>query len=1253
MTNSLKTKSFKNQKNSQNFSNKRFLPTSPLFKKGGDARGLGAGAPPPVVESLLKKGRQSFLRVGDICDLKITALAPNNIGIDEITFPYAVFIPNAKYGSSIKAKILKINKEGLTTSPYAIAQLVEEVKQAPSDLLKDIPVNPGDSLTVSITKQISYSKASKALKEKNPFYKSLIKTEGLDTGLNLNEFANCAGIVELTANFCLIIPCLPKHLMEEGLDGKGVGHSSSSSKRGEEQGEKKPGGEREASLPFVEQSSPNPLGKSVAQPTNAPPSGGLASPGGLGASPHKEQGSFPPSRLGVKGAQLPTPLPVGSFAPQTPSPFGVSQNPKLLSTFGQSESKKQNGNGKSPKIKVIVTRIKSKYGFAKLYIEKENLLERENSRIPLLITTPPPKVGGVGSKAPLTPSERLAALGGGEAKLPFPLNPLGKSAAQPANAPPKGPPEGGVAASCQGLRDLPPEGGPVEKRSFSSSLKASPGGLGASPHGATTNKCLVHDEISLSQEYKKWKGTYTYGSKFTTTLPLNSQKYGKYVVLKMKDSVLFVKLQKGVYLGDKVRIKITSSANNFLVGKILQVNPMNQSQKKALVINSIRDMINNGMHFGEKAVKCHARMKLYLWSKKQGLKKKEEEKDRNRPLIKKGRHIINLLKTRRCLNKALNTLTKYALKGRPFLFIGTKKPASGLVARASFFTKNSFYVNTRWLGGMLTNWKTICKSISKIRPILKEKQKVVRDILERRQAIKSRLIKKALLLKKKSQLILTKGRALIKLLKMTNPSTATVSRNEMTLRAQKLMILRDNFISKGMDYLQKRQKLIQKRRELIYQSLILKEKGFEISNKYQTVLSQLVAYTKKLREYKYLLILTSEIQKLLLGAGVQNCSGGVPLGSKAPLTLGEALRTATSEDINVKENRLYSVSYGKFKDIQKNHNYPWIIPNPPKEILNRIVLTIKNQYEDGPLGLGGQSPKEEDKRSFSTGTPAGGGSFLPSDSKLKISLVKKTQKLNQIIICSTLLAKFSRFSPYIKNVIKSLIQSMKSLEIQAIYYANELNKIKKNLISYLQLKKHFVTELQQLKTKLTNERHVIRIVKHQLKTLDAQKKLMKYLPRLRYLPTPQTKISQIVQILLSKIVDPKLKYPIETIYDQKLSTSSKKLSAARKKKWQRLEKYFGGIANMTKLTKTNISRNVAIIIGQKEEMNAVRECKKLGIKMFAVVDTNCNPTLADHIIPANDDSRNAIKYILTKIITRIRLAQKLRLRLQKRVISRG
>lgn len=740
------------------------------------------------------------------------------------------------------------------------------------------------------------------------------------------------------------------------------------------------------------------------------------------------------------------------------------------------------------------------------------------------------------------------------------------------------------------------------------------------------------------------------GSKLTTTLPGASLKSftkgnGKFVVLTVNNSVLFLKMKKGgayyqklVMNGElRVRIKITSKSANCLVGKILQWNPVSKTKKTSLVLNSIREMISHGMHFGEKAVKCNARMKNYIWSvrsrsavgtelpvniKNDSVSVRADHRAVKRPLIKKGRHVINLLKTRRCLNQALKKVTKYALKGRTFLFIGTKKPAAGLVARASFFTKNSFYVNTRWLGGMLTNWKTICKSISKIRPILKEKQKVVSDILERRQAIKKRLIKKALLLKKKSKLILSKGRILLETLKKEKFSRLN--------NAKKLTGLRDDFLNKGMQYLEKRQKLIQKRRELIYQTLLLKEKGLDISLKHKAVLNQLAIYAKKLREAKYLLILTSEIQKIKEGTSTKNLN-------------------------------LLSVSYGKFKEInqllknqiqiQKGHssqfsvgdealgkdnqqNLDWIMPNPPKEFLNRIVVcaskAMKNQNSNNDL----------------TTPSLISGKFNNLNSGFSSSLMTLQKSADpQFIVCSTLLSKFSSFSPYIKSVIQSLILSIQSLEAQAKTYSTQLSQIQTTLQTYFNFKQKYVNELQQLKLKFIKERSMIRIVKRQLKALEAQKKLLKFLPRLRYLPTPQTKISEIVQILLARIVDPKLKYPIEKIYDQKLSSSSKKLAAARKKKWQRLEKYFGGIANMTKLTKTQISRNVAIIIGQKEEMNAVRECQKLGIKMFTIVDTNCNPTLSDHIIPANDDSRSSIKYILTKFITRIRLAQKLRSRL--------
>ncbi len=568
-------------------------------------------------------------------------------------------------------------------------------------------------------------------------------------------------------------------------------------------------------------------------------------------------------------------------------------------------------------------------------------------------------------------------------------------------------------------------------------------------------------------------------------------------------------------------------------------------------------------------------MKNYIWYNKQNQKSLLGEKG-NKTLVKKGRHIINLLLTRRCLNKALNVCSKYALKGRTFLFIGTKKPAAGLIARAALFSKTSFFVNSRWLGGMLTNWKTINKSISKIKPILKEKQKIVRDILEKRQNIKTRLLKKALLLKKKSKLILSKGSQLIALFQ--NPTTKAKFVDNATKLKNKLKDL----YAYNQTLLKKHKLFFKKRRDLMEHSQVLKEKGLQLSSRYQTLLTQLLAYNKKLREYKYLLMISKEINALKQNANKQN-------------------------------QNVFSVTYSKLKAAGTNAQ---IIPNPPKEILNQIVLTMQSQYW------------ETAQISSVTAKAASGA-----------------EKSN--LVLSKLLSKFSRFVPFIKTQIQKTQKNIKELETLCQSCFTQLTQIQTTLTNYVKMKNALITELQGIKAKLIKERNVIRIVKKKLKQFATQKRLIKLLPRLRYLPTPQAKIYQTVQFLMKKIVDPKLKYPIDQIYDQKLSTSSKKVAAARKKNWQRLEKYFGGIANMTKLNKANIQQNVAIIIGQREEMNAVRECQKLGIKTINIVDTNCNPALANHIVPANDDSRNSIKFILNKFLTRIRLAQKLRQKIQR------
>ena len=1096
--------------------------------------------------------KKKMLRLGDICNLKITALAPNNIGIDEYSFPYVVFVPNAKLGSQIKAKILKIQE-----SSYAVGQIIEEKMSSLSqDVLNQIPVKPGDVLTVSIKKQMEKGKA---------------------------------GIVELAKNFHLIVPLSNVNLEDKkGLDNVKVTVTRVKFNYGFAKIENLASfGARERQSSLMKSSISHENGDSMSK-------------------------VLKPSGLEV-GCKFTTTIPATAFSELTTLPLpkaakqdNTHQVVSALPSNGAVFSKSNVALSSSGKRKFVVLNVNGSILFLKL---KKGRMMAEKLK----------NLFGAEQNGDKNNNR-------GESLLRVRIKITSKS------------------TNCAVGKILHVKA--MLSRGNVAKLALPPSGVG---DFVSEPKRLAVFGVNPATSLQQKQPALLYSAKDRTIAALSS----------LLPSVAFgsSSLQVGgtatAFSGQSYASGEGQSSPNFAIEG--QNREYEKKKKTALVLNSIRDMIYHGMHFGEKAVKCHARMKNYVWnvrsrSNSSPLKGKGGVSNKlrtdfalqtyspslsvsERPLIKKGRHVINLLKTRRCLNQALNKLTKYALKGRTFLFIGTKKPAAGLVARASFFTKNSFYVNTRWLGGMLTNWKTICKSISKIRPILKEKQKVVRDILEKRQAIKNRLIKKAFLLKKKSKLILNKGRLLLETLKKDK----TVRLNN----AKKLTTLRNDFIHKGLQYLEKRQKLIQKRRELIYQTLLLKEKGLDLSFKHKAVLNQLAIYAKKLREYKYLLILTSEIQNL------KTVTATSLLGSetKSPSVAGS--------------NALLSVSYGKLKQVissfsldttsskqetnkeNKNQAISWILPNPPKEILNRIVLTYlqlaqANGSHKQELGLEFEQNNKKYTNltdSLITGKSTGGDE------------ANAMQHKKQFIVCSTLLSKFSSFSSYIKSVIKTLITSIQSLEAQAKTYSTQLNEIKKTLQTYLSLKQKYVAELQLLKVKFTKERSIIRSVKSKLKALDAQKKLLKFLPRLRYLPTPQTKISEIVQILLARIVDPKLKYPIENIYDQKLSTSSKKLAVARKKKWQRLEKYFGGIANMTKLSQTQISRNVAIIIGQKEEINAVHECKKLGIKLFTIVDTNCNPTLSDHIIPANDDSRSSIKYILTKFITRIRLAQKLRSRL--------
>ena len=93
--------------------------------------------------------------------------------------------------------------------------------------------------------------------------------------------------------------------------------------------------------------------------------------------------------------------------------------------------------------------------------------------------------------------------------------------------------------------------------------------------------------------------------------------------------------------------------------------------------------------------------------------------------------------------------------------------------------------------------------------------------------------------------------------------------------------------------------------------------------------------------------------------------------------------------------------------------------------------------------------------------------------------------------------------------------------------------------------------------------------------------------------------------------------------DEIFALLSKKEASMRRKELEKLRQYLNGVKDMERLP------DVAIIVDQKREITAIRECRKLGIPVISILDTNCDPDLVDIPIPGNDDAVRSIKLILT------------------------
>ncbi|CAM2773483.1 30S ribosomal protein S2 [Vibrio ordalii] len=113
---------------------------------------------------------------------------------------------------------------------------------------------------------------------------------------------------------------------------------------------------------------------------------------------------------------------------------------------------------------------------------------------------------------------------------------------------------------------------------------------------------------------------------------------------------------------------------------------------------SMRDMLKAGVHFGHQTRYWNPKMKPFIFGARSSV------------------HIINLEKTVPMFNEALAELHKVGEKKGKVLFVGTKRAASEAVKEAAI-ASNQFYVNNRWLGGMLTNWKTVRQSIKRLKEL--------------------------------------------------------------------------------------------------------------------------------------------------------------------------------------------------------------------------------------------------------------------------------------------------------------------------------------------------------------------------------------------------------------------------------------------------------------------------------------------------------------------------------------------------------
>lgn len=135
-----------------------------------------------------------------------------------------------------------------------------------------------------------------------------------------------------------------------------------------------------------------------------------------------------------------------------------------------------------------------------------------------------------------------------------------------------------------------------------------------------------------------------------------------------------------------------------------------------MAVVSISNLLEAGVHFGHQTKRWNPKMKEYIFTTRDDI------------------YIIDLQKTLACMEEAYAAISEIAKNGGTFLFVGTKKQAQE-AALENATRSNSYYVTQRWLGGTLTNFRTIRRRVKRLEEIEKMEENGTFDVLPKKEVI--------------------------------------------------------------------------------------------------------------------------------------------------------------------------------------------------------------------------------------------------------------------------------------------------------------------------------------------------------------------------------------------------------------------------------------------------------------------------------------------------------------------------------------